>query len=84
MNDSKVLLALNFIVFNHMHCFNECSTSYGLVDILLKYGLDIHPITFNLYHSQLVNIPPSSHDVQADMPHTNMLSSRHLHLILLQ
>jgi hypothetical protein len=60
MNGSRVLLALNFIVFNHMHCFNECITSYGLVDFSLKYGLDIHRVTFNLSHCQVVNLPPSS------------------------
>ncbi len=60
MNDSRVLLALNIIVFNHMHCFNECIASYGLVDISLKYGLNIHLVTFNLFHCQVVNLLPSS------------------------
>ncbi len=40
INDSRVLLALNLILFNHMHCFNECITSYSVVDMPLKYGLD--------------------------------------------
>jgi hypothetical protein len=34
ITDSRVLLALNLILFNHMHYFNECITSYNVVDFI--------------------------------------------------